>query len=324
MRTRTGNNNLSNEEALAAFRGLNSNQTLPVQAQLNALLTKVFFDELRVAGKGSANDKTLGNAGGFAAADNLFPGSQWQGDLNLIFSTIQTKSGGDINLLVPGGGVNVGLSFAFPGLTKSSSDLGIIALDKGVGSANGLPGSKVDVFIRDDFNVNQSRVFTQGGGEILVWSSEGNIDAGKGAKSSSAPPEVEVKYKDDKKQTIVRPSVDQSGIRANTPPGGVQGDVNLFAPKGVVDAGEAGIGGKNVTISATAVLGANNIQIGGVGTGVPVASGSIAAGLTGTSNLGASVSQAAQAAASLPQESQNASKVSAPAILTVDVIGFGT
>ncbi|WP_157199714.1 filamentous haemagglutinin family protein, partial [Methylomonas koyamae] len=45
----------------------------------------------------------------------------------------------------------------------------------------------------------------------------------------------------------------QSGFNANR-----IGNVTLAAPKGVVDAGEAGIGGQNVTIAATAVIGASN------------------------------------------------------------------
>src|ERR1700759_3367537 len=50
------------------------------------------------------------------------------------------------------------------------------------------PGN-VNIYARGDVNVNASRIFTLGGGNILIWSDEGNIDAGKGAKSAiSAPP----------------------------------------------------------------------------------------------------------------------------------------
>ena len=95
--------------------------------------------------------------------------------------------------------------------------------------------------------------------------------------------------------------------------------------EGVWTSGVIDITGKtNVTISATAVLGANNIQVGGVSTGVPVAStGSLAAGLTGTSNLGANVSQVAQATAGLNDNDKNSSKNAALGMLSVDVLGFG-
>jgi hypothetical protein len=36
--------------------------------------------------------------------------------------------------------------------------------------------------------VAQSRVMTEQGGNILMWSSNGNLDAGKGAKTSVSPP----------------------------------------------------------------------------------------------------------------------------------------
>jgi hypothetical protein len=102
--------------------------------------------------------------------------------------------------------------------------------------------------------------------------------------------------------------------------------VFLFAPGGVVNAGEAGIGGSNVTISAVSVLGANNIQVGGVSTGVPTASvGSLAAGLTGVSNLSANVSQIAQAAAdtSPKDTADKADKTAKLGVLSVEFIGYG-
>ena len=60
------------------------------------------------------------------------------------------------------------------------------------------------------------------------------------------------------------------------------GDAYIFAPKGVIDAGEAGISASNVILGATAVLNAQNIEVTGVSVGVPVAS-------EGASGLGALV-----------------------------------
>jgi hypothetical protein len=315
MRQRLGNGAMSEDSALLAFAALSPGDSLPVQSKLNSLLMPILFNEIKLAGSASAGNKSLGNKGGYAAIEALFPGTNWKGDLNLFFSKLQTVNGGDINMLVPGGQINAGLAVAFSG-AKDATQLGIVAQREGA----------INAVLRDDFLVNKSRVFSLDGSDIMIWSSEGSIDAGKGAKSAiSAPPPI--RSFDTLGNLVVKfpPIVSGSGIRTAASSTGVKpGDVYLFAPKGVVDAGEAGIGGTNVTISATAVLGANNIQVGGVSTGVPVAStGSLAAGLTGTSNLGANVSQVAQATAGLNDGDKNSSKNTALGMLSVDVLGFG-
>lgn len=117
-----------------------------------------------------------------------------------------------------------------------------------------------------------------------------------------------------------------SGIRTAAPlnkPNALAGNVGLFAPGGVVNASEAGIGGNNVTISATAVLGAGNIQVGGVGTGIPAASTvSLAAGLSGVSNLTANVSQMAEASADMSKD-RDKNKKKQLGTISVELIGFG-
>ena len=319
MRQRTGNSVLSDSGALAAFSALTPDQTLPVQPQLNAILTQVFFNELKIAGSAAAVNKSAGYKGGFDAIDTLFPGSQWKGDLSLFFSKLQTVSGGDINLLVPGGQVNAGLSVAPTGIgAKTADQLGITA--QGQGNINAFVGGR-----GNNFNVNTSRVFTLGGGDILIWASDGDIDAGKGAKSALSVTVVPPFYDAHNVLVVPAPKITNgSGIRTAGSGSITPGNVFLFAPQGVVDAGEAGIGGTNVTISATAVLGASNIQVSGVSTGVPVAAtGSVAAGLTGASNLTANVSQVAQATAGLNDNGNTGSKNTALGIFSVDVLGFG-
>ena len=313
MRQKTGNNLLTDKEALQAFSKLAVDQTLEIQPQMNPIISNVFFNELKLAGSASAADKSKGNKSGFEAIDTLFPGNKWKGDMNLFFSKLQTISGGDINLFVPGGEVNAGVAVMSDG-SKSADKLGIVAQSKG----------DINAFVKNDFIVNTSRVFTLGGGDILIWSSDGNIDAGKGAKTALAVKIDPPFFDSDNKLVIPAPKITSgSGIRTAASPGIAAGDVFLFAPRGVVDAGEAGIGGTNVTISATAVLGANNISIGGVGTGVPQAStGSIAAGLTGTSNMTASVSQAGETA--VKQDDDKKKKKDAMlGLLSVDILGFG-
>jgi hypothetical protein len=321
MREFQNDPSLGDSEALAAFAKLKTDDYLPIQSQLNSLVSEVFFNELKETGSGSAASANAGNERGFAAISALFPGAAWDGDLSLFFSKVQTIQGGDINLMVPGGEINAGLAVSFAG-AKPASELGIVAQGQG----------DINAFVRDDFIVNQSRVFALNQGDILVWSSEADIDAGRGAKSalSAPPPETSI----DRNGNLVitfPPTVAGSGIRTAAPIGATPGDVFLFAPKGVVDAGEAGIGGTNVTISATAVLGAGNIQIGpgGTGTGVPVAAGGGITGVAGAGNVTASVNQMAQDMASLGNDTEEGNTSSAAnknnqlGVLSVEVIGHG-
>jgi filamentous hemagglutinin family protein len=317
MRQMHGNDQMTTTQAIAAFSAMETdptkaNLTLPIQSQLNALLLPVLLQEINLNGTASAEDKALGNSLGYDAINALFPGSNWQGDMNMYFSTIQTQSGGDINLFAPGGGVNVGLAVALGVGSKTTDQLGIIA--KGAGS--------VDAVVADNFLVNTSRVFTLNGGDILLWSSDGNIDAGKGAKSAVDVPPVVANFVNGNLNYTQAPSLSGSGIRTE---GLFPGNVALFAPKGVVNAAEAGIAGKNVTISATAVLGAQNISFSGSGTGVPQAStSSVASGLVGASNTTSSVTQAAQSGAEEESGSKNqVNKNALLSLLTVDLLGFG-
>ncbi|MDD2739149.1 MAG: filamentous hemagglutinin family protein, partial [Methylomonas lenta] len=322
MKNRTGNAALSDDDALLAFSKLPSNDYLTLQPKLNAWLVPVYMSEVRLSGRAAAAqtndyDKKLAYERGSAAIESFFPGKDWQGDLSLYFSKLQTLKGGDINLLVPGGEINAGLAVSVTG-AKSADKLGIVAQREG----------SITAVLRDDFLVNKSRVFALSGGDIMIWSSDGNIDAGKGAKSSiSAPPPIITVDKNGNLSIEFPPIVSGSGIRtAGTSDGNVNaGNVDLFAPVGVVDAGEAGIGGTNVTISATAVLGANNIQVSGVGTGVPVASsGSVAAGLTGASGLSAAVNQVAQDSVNSDvSKNKNAMNNTVLGMLSVEVVGFG-
>jgi hypothetical protein len=105
-----------------------------------------------------------------------------------------------------------------------------------------------------------------------------------------------------------------------------EGDVVLAAPKGVVDAGEAGIGGNNIIIAATEVIGADNIDVGGVSVGVPVGdTSSLAAGLTGVSSLSSSASKMAEESSSSLGASSTANSFSDAAVgfLSIELIGFG-
>lgn len=251
---------------LAKFRALDA----PAQ---RAFIVAVFFNELRESGVAATKDGDFSR--GYAAIETLFPDEKYTGNLSSFLSRISTLDGGDINLLVPGGLVNAGVASSGR-FTRSADMLGVVAQRDG----------DVNGFVKGDFLVNASRVFALDGGDVLLWSSDADIDAGRGAKSALAIPPPTVRF-DAQGNTVVEfpPAVSGSGIRtAVSTPGKKPGDVYLFAPSGVVDAGDAGIeSAGNITVAATQVIGADNITAGGTSVGVPVDTGGIGASLAGVS-----------------------------------------
>ena len=101
-----------------------------------------------------------------------------------------------------------------------------------------------------------------GGGDVLLWSSEGDIDAGKGKKSATAvpPPLIKVDAQGNVTQEL-QGAASGSGIGALSSGGKPAGDIDLIAPTGTVNAGNAGIRANNLNIAAQVVLGADNIAV---------------------------------------------------------------
>jgi len=138
-------------------------------------------------------------------------------------------------------------------------------------------------------------VFASDGGNILMWSSAGNIDAGRGAKTAISAPPPTITFDANGNATVVfPPALAGSGIRAFvTSEGREPGNVDLFAPTGVIFVNDAGIGtAGNLTIGATQVVGAENIDVGGVAVGVPVETGGLGASLTAVSSTSSSATNA--------------------------------
>lgn len=292
---------------------------LPVQRQF---IFDVFFNELKESGVQAADSNNQDYSRGFDAINTLFPGSLddaggVSGDLNMLLSRIATLDGGGITLIVPRGAINAGVADTSV-LQKNADQLGIVVQRSG----------DIQAYVRGDLLVNQSRVFTLDGGNILIWSSEGNIDAGRGAKTAIAAPPPLVTFDDKGQITLVfPPAIAGSGIRAAvTTPGKPPGDVFLFAPQGIVNAGDAGIGSAgNVTVGAVRVVGADNFDVGGVSVGVPVAdTGSLAAGLTGISNVTSNVTKSTEESLDSMAGTQSPNTPLADAALTyLDVVVFG-
>ncbi|MEI8298301.1 MAG: filamentous hemagglutinin family protein [Pseudomonadota bacterium] len=289
LTTVTGTAPLSKAAALAAFQALGQN----LQA---GLIEKLFLAELRTGGRSAAAAGAGHNdySRAFAALETLFPGSNPDlaagqtnpdvGDILLYFSRIYTLSGGNIDLYAPGGQINVGLAAAPStfGISKTPAQLGIVA--QGTGSVSAVAYT--------DVQVNQSRVFAANGGNILIWSTEGNIDAGRGAKTAiSAPPPVIRVDSNGQIVEVFPAALTGSGIQTiATSVGTSPGDVDLFAPHGVVNANDAGIVAGNLTIGATAVLGAGNISFSGTAVGVPVQSTGLGASLAAAASSGTAAS----------------------------------
>jgi filamentous hemagglutinin family protein len=278
--------------------------------QQSALVDSVFFNELLLSGRAANSGSGAGFSQGYAAIDALFPNSRsgtaspYTGDLTLSSSRIYTDDGGDISILVPGGRIDVGLAVTPPGVPqKDPSQLGIVA--EGTGD--------VDIYSLNDVNVNSSRIFTLGGGNILIWSTLGSIDAGKGSKSSLSvpPPTISIDKTGQVQLNFAGSLATGSGIRtiqvsSEVPPG----NVDLDAPVGTVNAGDAGIGASgNINIAAAHVIGVDNINFGGTATGVPSDISSLGASLSGATAAASATTSSSTAAV---EEASAANKETAP------------
>ena len=320
----TGQSDLTSGSAKQTF------DAMPPQEQ-REFLEQVFFTLLKTYGEEAVRSGNNADyAGAYAAIQKLFPGASpnltngekdpFQGDISLYFSQIYSYAGGGISLLAPGGEVNAGLALAPSGygLNKSPTQLGIVV----AGSGN------LDSFTYSDFLVNESRVFAAGGGNILVWSTEGNIDAGRGSKTSLSAAAPTVNYDTNGFPAVTYfPPTSGSGIQALADiPGTKAGLVDLFAPHGVVNASEAGIVAGDLIIGATRVLGASNISVSGSELGVPTTVTGLGTQALSGSNAAAGAANSAQS--SVAQDGQQEEK-KAPAAeealrwLDVFVLGFG-
>jgi hypothetical protein len=203
---------------------------------------------------------------------SLFPGAAGAraGNIALYNSQIKTEQGGAIDLFAPTGSIYAGLTVG--SLQRKPSELGIFT----------IRGGAVSALVEKDFLVNQGRVFTLGGGDITLVSRNGNIDAGRGAKTAaSAPPPAVIIDANGNVRLDVSGSIAGAGIATlRTRPGLPPANVYPIAPRGIFDAGDAGVRSSgSVQVVAQTVLNAANISAGGTisGAPVPVAAPSVAA-----------------------------------------------
>ena len=324
VESQTGQTQLPYQAAAAEFLNLSADQQRP-------FLLSTFFSELVDSGRAANANPTVGFTRGYSAINALFPGSNagvaspstanpYVGDVSLAFSRIYTLAGGTISILAPGGLLDVGLATPPTNVpSRDPSQLGIVAQGKG----------DVDIFTLGDVLVNESRVFTLGGGNIAIWSTLGNIDAGRGAKSSiSAPPPTVSVDSQGNVSLDFSGAVAGSGIRTIiNSDDATPGNVDLIAPQGFVNAGDAGIGSSgNLNIAAQKVIGIDNIQVGGISTGVPPAVSGIGANLAGAASASSSASNASTSGVNAEQAARETAAPLAQSAMTwldVFVTGLG-
>ena len=246
-----------------------------------------------------------------AAIAQAFPAdSITGGNINVFGSQFKTEQGGSLDLLAPGGSVVAGLVSVPTYLSdKPSADLGIFT----------VRGGAVRSLVRDNFVVNQGRVFTLGGGDITLVSQMGNIDAGRGTKTAaSAPPPLLTTDANGNTKIDIAGSIAGSGI-ATLRTSDAQDPSNVYAvaPRGIFDAGDAGVRSTGfVAIRAATVLNAGNIQASsGVSGAVTVDAGSAATQAAPASTTSAVVQDAVR--------QQGAAPAKESLSLAVEVLGMG-
>jgi len=293
-------------------------ETLSSEQQAQLAL-EIFYLILRDTGRDFNDPESPGYRGydnGFAAISTLFPESgSWDGSILTRSRDIRTRSGGDINILAPGGG-----------LALASNTTGNPLTPPGIVTES---GGNISIFADESINIGIGRIFTLKGGNVTIWSSTGDIAAGSSSRTVSAAPPTRVII--DPQSAAVE--TDLAGLATG---GGIgvlaslddveSGDVDLIAPAGVIDAGDAGIRvSGNINLAAVSIVNAGNISAGGASSGVPAAS--VSAPSIGTVTSAANSTAAVGSAAVNPEERKATEEATledtALSLIAVEVIGYG-
>ncbi|MEF0604400.1 filamentous hemagglutinin family protein [Pseudomonas aeruginosa] len=291
---------------------------LPAEQQ-RIFAREVYFAELKAGGR-EYNEVGGVRQGSYLRGRNaiaaLFPERDpagnpisYEGDIVMYGGAgVHTNFGGDIQLLTPGGQQVFGIEGEAP-----PSTAGVVT--QGVGNIRSYALSSI--------LLGQSRVMTTFGGDIQIWSAEGDINAGRGSKTTVVytPPR---RIYDAWGNVSLSPQVPSTGAgiaTLNPIPEVAPGDIDLIAPLGTIDAGEAGIRvSGNVNVAALQVVNAANIQTQGQSSGIPLVASVNTGALTSAS---AAASSATQAAEDVSRQQQAAARQRMPSVITVQVLGFG-
>ncbi|VVM63468.1 hypothetical protein PS662_01423 [Pseudomonas fluorescens] len=303
-----------NEEQARAFYA-----ALPSYEQA-VFARQVYFAELRAGGL-EYSDENGPRQGSYLRGRNaiaeLFPTNdvagnaiRYDGDITLYGGAgVKTLFGGDIQMLTPGGGQVFGVEGAAPPSTS-----GVVTQGEG----------NIQLYSQGSILLGQSRVMTTFGGSILGWSAGGDINAGRGSKTTVVftPPK---RIYDTWGNVTLSPVVPSTGagIATLNPIAEVlPGDIDLIAPLGTIDAGEAGIRvSGNINIIALRVVNAANIQVQGKSSGVPVTASVNTGAITSASSAATSATQAAD---NMSRQQQAAARKNQASVFTVQVLSFGS
>jgi hypothetical protein len=301
-------------------------QALPADLQ-HVFVDQVFFAELKQVGIIQAAGAASDSQRGYRMVETMFPASLGYtantiggggngaselvktGDMNLLHATIQTQLGGDISIFGPGGSLIVGSLAAESNTALKLRDIGILTLG----------GGAINTFTDANVLVNSSRVLTTQGGDILMWSSNGNLDAGRGSKTTLSAPALQVLYDQDDYQ-----SIDLGGFVTGAGIGTLKAssvaaasNLYLLAPRGTIDFGTAGVQSSgNAVFVAPVVANYGNSSVQGSTTGVPTVSVPNVGALTAGSNTAGAAAKTAET----PTAGGNSKPAS---IFIVEVIGYG-
>ena len=161
---------------------------------------------------------------------------------------------------------------------------------------------------------------SEGGGDIQIWSSSGNIDAGRGSSTASATPPPQVVIRGDLVVLDISASVSGSGVRTLQKSPDIDltnTDLYVFAPDGAVIAQDAGFGGPNVFVVAERIVGDNfKGGLSGSVTVAPASAPAPAAAPPAESNKAAADAQGPSASGARSERERNS-------ILTVELVGLG-
>jgi hypothetical protein len=279
---------------------------------------EVFYLILRDTGRDFNDPESPGYRSydnGLAAISSLFPESVlWDGSILTRSRDIRTRSGGNIQIFAPGGrlelaNTTIGNPLTPPGIVTES-------------------GGTISIFTDESVDIGIGRIFTLKGGDVTIWSSNGNIAAGSSSRTvSSAPPtRVIIDPQSASVQTDLAGLATGGGIGVLATVEDVDaGDVDLIAPSGFIDAGDAGIRvSGNINLAALTVVNAGNISAGGSSTGGnPAVSTPSVATVTTASNSAAATSSAPLNGNQTQDETTQEEVASQLSVFEVVVLGYG-
>jgi filamentous hemagglutinin family protein len=287
--------------------------------EIASLAIELFFRTLRDAGRDFNNPESTDFGTykkGFAAIELLLGENPepWNGEIIARSRDIRTRSGGDIRLLAPGGG-----------LTLANTALGNPLTPPGVITES---GGSISIFADQSVDIGIGRIFTLRGGEAIIWSTKGDIAAGSSSRTvlAAPPTRVVIDPQAASVQTDLAGLATGGGIGVLATVAGIEpGDVDLIAPAGIIDAGDAGIRvSGNINLAAVQVVNAGNISAGGtsIGGNATVSAPSVAT-VTTASNSAAATSATAANTQNEARKEISEEVTTQLSVFDVVVIGYG-